>query len=223
MENAAQIWCIIATSFIVYFIISDVFKILKIQNIEKALLTSKGLLLINLKHLSGVILFGVITYLLLPKYSFLIKSFEIPDLKILISFIIIIIGSGILAFKAVKKKLKDHTQISQYKNNQGWKYFIIRVVFLLAYEFFFRGVIFFTFLENNGLIIAIVITTLLYVLIHIFDSKQEILGAIPFGIVLCLFSYFTNSIWMAFLIHITLSAVYEFSMFTHLTFKTKQS
>jgi len=63
----------------------------------------------------------------------------------------------------------------------------------------------------------------LYVLIHIFDSKAEILGAIPFGIVLCLFSYFTNNIWAAFIIHSTLSGVYEVSMFNHLTLKTHKS
>ena len=100
-------------------------------------------------------------------------------------------------------------------------YFVIRLLFLLGYEFFFRGVLFFTLLEWNGLDVAIIITTLLYMLIHIFDTKGEFFGALPFGIILCLFSYFTNTIWAAFLIHITLSGVYEFSIFKHLTLKAK--
>jgi len=123
----------------------------------------------------------------------------------------------------VKKNLKNKAEISQYSHNQGWIYFIIRIVFLISYEFFFRGVLLFFFIENNGLILAIIISTSLYVLIHIFDTKAEILGAIPFGIVLCLFSYFTNNIWAAFIIHGTLSGVYEVSMFNHLTLKTNKS
>ena len=223
MDNTFQLWFLIALSFIVYFLISYVFKILKTQNIESALLTSRGMLLINLKHVSGIILFGLIPYLLISEYRFLINPFIIPEFNILLSCIVIVFISVVIAFNSVKKKLNNINDLSQYGFNQGWIYFTIRIVFLLCYEFFFRGVLFFSLLEVNGVVAAIVITTLLYVLIHIFDSKQEIIGAIPFGIILCLFSYITNSIWSAFLIHISLSAVYEFSMFKHLTLKPKMS
>ncbi|RLD27040.1 MAG: hypothetical protein DRI75_10445 [Bacteroidetes bacterium] len=223
MENPTQTYYLIAVSFIVYFIISYAYKNLKIQNIEEALLIKKGLILINLKHVLGIILFGVIFYLITPEYRYLITTFEIPELNILLLILVVIFISGLLAFKSVKKNLKNKTERSQYDHTQGWKYFLIRVVFLFAYEFFFRGVLLFTLIETNGLLTAIIICTSLYVLIHIFDSKAEILGAIPFGIVLCLFSYFTNNIWAAFIIHITLSGVYEVSMFKYLTLKTNKS
>lgn len=223
MGFTTHIWYLIINSFAVYFIICYVFKKLKIQNIEGALLTKGGLQLINLKHVTGILLFGVLFFLAIPESRFLIISFEIPELKTVFSFVLIVIISAVLSFKSVKNKLKNNNEKSPYKLNQAWIYFIVRVVFLLSYEFFFRGVLFFSVLEVSGLIIAIVCNTLLYVLIHIFDSKQEILGAIPFGIVLCLLSYNTNTIWMAFLIHTTLSVVYEFSMFKHLTFKSKVS
>lgn len=223
MENTSQLYYLITISFIVYFIISYAYKILKIQNVEEALLTSRGLLLINLKHILGILLFGLIFYLITPEYRFLINSFEIPNLNILLLLLGVVFISALLAFTLVKKNLKNKAEISQYSHNQGWTYFIIRIVFLISYEFFFRGVLLFFFIENNGLILAIIISTSLYVLIHIFDSKAEILGAIPFGIVLCLFSYFTNNIWAAFIIHSTLSGVYEVSMFNHLTLKTHKS
>lgn len=223
MINLTQIYYLIAASFIIYFIISYAYKILKIQNVEEALLTSRGLLLINLKHILGILLFGLIFYLITPEYRFLINSFEIPNLNILLLLLGVVFISALLAFTLVKKNLKNKAKISQYSHNQGWTYFIIRIVFLISYEFFFRGVLLFFFIENNGLILAIIISTSLYVLIHIFDSKAEILGAIPFGIVLCLFSYFTNNIWAAFIIHGTLSGVYEVSMFNHLTLKTHKS
>lgn len=223
MGNTSQLYYLITISFIVYFIISYAYKILKIQNVEEALLTSRGLLLINLKHILGILLFGLIFYLITPEYRFLINSFEIPNLNILLLVLGVVFISALLAFTLVKKNLKNKVEISQYSHNQGWIYFIIRIVFLISYEFFFRGVLLFFFIENNGLILAIIISTSLYVLIHIFDTKAEILGAIPFGIVLCLFSYFTNNIWAAFIIHGTLSGVYEVSMFNHLTLKTNKS
>jgi membrane protease YdiL (CAAX protease family) len=223
MENATQVYYLIAASFIVYFIISYAYKILKIQNIEGALLTKKGLLLINIKHVFGIILFGVIYYLIIPEYKFLIVNFETPKLNTFFLFLAVVLISAILASTSVKKKLKSKTEISQYNSNQGWIYFIIRFVFLLSYEFFFRGILLFTLIETSGLFIAIIISTILYVLIHAFDSRAEILGAIPFGIILCLFSYYTNSIWAAFFIHITLSGVFEVSMFNHLTLKTYKS
>ncbi len=223
MINLTQIYYLIAASFIIYFIISYAYKIFKIQNVEEALLTSRGLLLINLKHILGILLFGLIFYLITPEYRFLINSFEIPNLNILLLLLGVVFISALLAFTLVKKNLKNKAEISQYNHNQGWIYFIIRIVFLISYEFFFRGVLLFFFIENNGLILAIIISTSLYVLIHIFDTKAEILGAIPFGIVLCLFSYFTNNIWAAFIIHGTLSGVYEVSMFNHLTLKTHKS
>ena len=223
MINLTQIYYLIAASFIIYFIISYAYKIFKIQNVEEALLTSRGLLLINLKHILGILLFGLIFYLITPEYRFLINSFEIPNLNILLLLLGVVFISALLAFTLVKKNLKNKAEISQYSHNQGWIYFIIRIVFLISYEFFFRGVLLFFFIEINGLILAIIISTSLYVLIHIFDTKAEILGAIPFGIVLCLFSYFTNNIWAAFIIHSTLSGVYEVSMFNHLTLKTNKS
>jgi len=223
MENTLQLYYLISISFIVYFIISYVYKILKFQNIQGALLTTNGLLLINLKHILGILLFGILFYLLVPKYRFLICKFEIPEFTTLILFITVVCISGLLAFNAFKKNIKNIDEVSQYRIEQGWVYFTIRILFLFSYEFFFRGVLFFFFLEFNGLIIAILISTTLYVLIHIFDSKKEIFGTIPFGIVLCLFTYFTNNIWIAFIVHVTLSAVYEFSMFKHLTLKSKKS
>jgi len=223
MINLTQIYYLIAASFIIYFIISYAYKVLKIQNVEGALITKGGLLLINLKHLLGILLFGLIFYLITPEYRFLINSFEIPKLNLSLLLILVVLVSALLAFTLVKKNLKNKAEISQYSHNQGWIYFIIRIVFLISYEFFFRGVLLFFFIENNGLILAIIISTSLYVLIHIFDTKAEILGAIPFGIVLCLFSYFTNNIWAVFIIHGTLSGVYEVSMFNRLTLKTHKS
>ena len=221
MENAIQLYYLISLSFIVYFIISYVSKILKVQNVATAISTKNGLSLINIKHILGIILFGIIFFLLVPNYRSLLVIQEFPGLILLLLFLVTVFISALLASNSAKDKIIAQTETIHYTINDKSFYFIIRIVFLFSYEFFFRGVLFFSLLELNGLFIAITITTLLYVLIHVFDAKKEIIGAIPFGIILCLFSYYTHSIWIAFLIHMTLSVVYELSILKPLSHKIK--
>ena len=219
METTINFNFVIAAGFIVYFIISFAYKILKIRNIEEGLLTSSGLLLINLKHTLGIVLFGLLFFFIAPEFRYLINTFKQPEWYVVILSLLVLVLSGLLAYKSVQKRIKEKTEKSAYSFHQVWNYFPIRMIFLFSYEFFFRGVIFFSLLQFFDLYLSIFITTILYVGIHCFDSKAEILGAIPFGILLCFFSYATNSIWIAFIIHMTLSGVYEFNMFKHLTLK----
>ncbi len=223
MGKAVQIYYLIAACFTVYFIVSYAYRIFKIRNIEEALQTKNGLLLLNLKHCLGIILFGFLFYFIIPEYRFLIFFFEIPSLTTLLLFISVVFISAFLAHNSAKNNLKNISWKSENSIKYGWLYFTIRTAFLFSYEFFFRGVLFFSLLEVNEIMIAILVSTSLYILIHAFDSRTEIIGAIPFGIILCLFSYFTNSIWPAFIIHITLSGVYEVSMFNQLTLKVQKS
>jgi len=223
MVNTSHLYYLLATSFLIYFVISYIYKIVNVNNVEKSLMNEKGLLLINLRHILGIVLFGIMFFLLLPNYRGLMTTIEIPSLNILLLLSTVVIISAFISYYSAKKILKNKTEKSHYHTDQVWIYFIIRILFLLSYEFFFRGVLFFSILEVNNIIIAILVCTFLYVLIHAFDSRAEIIGAIPFGIILCLFSYFTNSIWPAFIIHITLSGVYEISIFNQLTRKTLKS
>ena len=223
METTTNLNYVIATCFIVYFIISYAYKILKIRNIEEALLISPGLLLINLKHTIGIVVFGLLFFLIAPEFRYLITTFQQPEWYVVILSIAVLSLSALLAYKSVQNKIKEKTERSPINFIQIWKYFPIRILFLFSYEFFFRGVIFFSLLQFFDLYISIFITTILYVLIHSFDTKVEILGAIPFGILLCYLSYITNSIWIAFIIHTTLSGVYELKMFKYLTLKTTKS
>lgn len=223
MENNQHIMYLIAAGFIIYFIISYVFKKLNLINLEGALKSSNGFLLINLKHFLGILLFGVIFYIAIPEFRPLIAVPEIPELRVLLLFFLVVFISGFLANKTVKKRLSEMTNTSQYGLDEAFYYFALRFAFLFAYEFFFRGVLFFSILKYYDLLTAFLISTLLYVLIHIFDSKKEILGAIPFGIVLCAFTYFTKSIWIAFIIHVTLSGIYEASLFYQLSLKKQIS
>ncbi|SFZ93683.1 CAAX protease self-immunity [Flaviramulus basaltis] len=218
MSTSVIIWVLISVSFTTYFIVSMIYKKMGINNLQTALMVSNGLRLLNLKHILGIVLFGILFYIIIPELRFLVDSVIIPKLHILFIFFGIIFLCVFLSKHSANKYQHENTFKSHYNFSNAWVYFIIRFAFLLCYEFFFRGVLLFKFLESTSLPIAIVYGTLLYVLIHIFDSRKEIIGAIPFGVVLYLFTYLTNSIWYAFFIHLSLSAVYEISVFYCLTF-----
>ncbi len=223
MKTATNLYYVIAACFIVYFIISYAYKVLKVRNLEEALQTRLGLLLINLKHVIGIILFGLLFFFIAPEYRYLVGSIQISSWVIIVLSVLILLTSGILSFNSAQKKIKTLTRLSDYEFKTAWWYFPIRVTFLFSYEFFFRGLIFFSLLQLFNLWIAVLLTTLLYVVIHGFDTRNEIIGAIPFGIALCLFSYYSNSIWIAFVIHAALSGAYEWSIYKHLTLKKRTS
>ncbi|MBI5914899.1 MAG: CPBP family intramembrane metalloprotease [Bacteroidetes bacterium] len=76
--------------------------------------------------------------------------------------------------------------------------------YLLAYEFLFRGFLFFSCYEEMGLPLAITINVSLYVLVHVAKGWKEVVGAVPLGIVLCLLTLKTGTIWIAFLVHVAM-------------------
>ena len=222
MNSLHVIWTITGIIFITYFIISLVYKKLGVNNLENALVVANGLRFINLKHIIGIVLFGIFPYTMMPELRYLINTIEIPKLHVLIPFLIVFFLSAFVANLSIKKHINiEKTYAHHYSFSDAWSYFIIRFLFLLCYEFFFRGVLLFMFLDHVTITLAILCNVILYMLIHAFDSKKEILGTVPFGIILCLLTYFTNSIWYAFLVHLSLSAVYEISIFYYSTLKNK--
>lgn len=220
MLSSLYIWVLIAISFTTFFLISWVYKRIGISNLQKALLFTNGLRLLNLKHVLGIVFFGILFYTIFPDLRYLVNTVEIPRLPILLLFFVLVFVCSYLSYVIFKKNEFENIGSSQYNLSDAGIYFVIRITFLLCYEFFFRGVLFFTFLENNSLFLAFTYSTLLYVIIHLFDSKKELLGTVPFGIVLCFFTYVTGSIWCAFLLHLTLSAIYEMAVFYCQTLKT---
>lgn len=88
------------------------------------------------------------------------------------------------------------------------------VLYLLAYEYMFRGWLFFTCLETLGPELAIVINVSLYSLVHMPKGFNETVGAIPLGALLCWLTLQTGTIWIAFLVHSIMALSNEwFSMY----------
>ncbi len=84
-------------------------------------------------------------------------------------------------------------------NSLGW------FAYLLAYEYLFRGLLLFPVYEAYGLWTAISVNIALYSLAHLYKGAGETLGAIPFGLLLCLVTLYTGTILLSFLLHLALA------------------
>ena len=223
MKENETFWILVASSFLVYFILAYLLKQLSIINLEGAIKRIKGIQILNARHLAGIFLFGLLFYWAFPETRVFLNWIEYNNSIFLILLGVLILGSALLANNAYRSRTYDFKNNIRANPYQAWGYFVLRLSFLFSYEFFFRGILFLGLLPSVNLIYALLINTTLYVIIHLFDAKKEVLGAIPFGIVMCLCVYYTDSIWPAFLMHATLSLTYEVSLFKNIVFNIKRS
>lgn len=77
--------------------------------------------------------------------------------------------------------------------------------YLLAYEFLFRGYLLFTCFDEMGKWLAITVNVALYALVHVPKGWKETVGAVPLGLVLCLLTLQTGTIWIAFGVHVAMA------------------
>jgi membrane protease YdiL (CAAX protease family) len=88
------------------------------------------------------------------------------------------------------------------------------IAYLFAYEMLFRGFLLFSSLEIMGYWPAILLNTGIYSLVHYPKGLKETIGAVPFGIILCILSVKTGSFLTAFLVHSVLALSNEwFSLY----------
>ena len=124
------------------------------------------------------------------------------DSKYTIILALILIPLGALNAKG-KSHLTQYPQVRMTRWNKVE--YITNILswglYLLSYEFLFRGVLFLGLIPFTGLYIAIGINTVLYALAHLYKGKKETLGSIPLGIILCYITWKTGTIWTAFAIH----------------------
>jgi len=75
------------------------------------------------------------------------------------------------------------------------------IAYLLAYEFFFRGVLLYSSLSLLGTWPAIAINIAIYGFAHMYKGAGEAFGAMPLGVVFCLLTLITGNIWGVMLLH----------------------
>ena len=94
------------------------------------------------------------------------------------------------------------------KNFLGW------IIYLIAYEFMFRGLLLFGLQEFFGVWPSIMLSTLIYSVSHIPKGKNETLATIPFGIILGYLTIVTGTIWLAFFVHLIFASSNDYFAFS---------
>ena len=75
-------------------------------------------------------------------------------------------------------------------------------LYLIGYEYFFRGFFLYSMVDAFGTWPAIMITTAVYVAVHLPKNAAECLGCIPMGIVFAAITLYTDSVLAAIGVHV---------------------
>ncbi|MCB0664336.1 MAG: CPBP family intramembrane metalloprotease [Saprospiraceae bacterium] len=100
------------------------------------------------------------------------------------------------------------------------------IIYLLGYEYAFRGILLFACLASMPAETAVIINVLIYSLFHFQKGAKEAVGSIPFGILICYLVIESHSIWPAVFLHIVLALSNEwFSIYFNpkISIKTSQA
>jgi membrane protease YdiL (CAAX protease family) len=164
-----------------------------------------------------LIIFWGLTILILVNSYF----YSHPELSFTpkISFVNIIISMAVIGFAyfqytttrvsedsamVLKEKLKD---IYYYlpKNDKELKWFLLLSISAgICEEIIFRLFMFEFLNETTHLIIAFVLTNLIFSLTHIGSGKKNLSSSFILGLLFSVIYYFTNNIWIAIILHISI-------------------
>lgn len=165
---------------------------------------------VSVSRLILFLLAGVVPALLIPSVSGqgLAEyglSFQRPVASLL--WTAALSASAVVAVAAGKNP--DTGQYPQYRI-QEWSRGVIVLnvltwaLYLFAYELSFRGFMLQALLPY-GAVTAITVNAALYVALHMPKGLREALAALPYGIVLCVVTLSTGTIWPAFVSHCALA------------------
>ena len=104
---------------------------------------------------------------------------------------------------------KNWTRSLVLKNCLGWS------AYLLGYEFLFRGVLLFPLVDAIGVWPAVAINTAMCSATHIPKGLDETICAVFLGVVLCLITLMTGTLWVAIFVHIIIALTNSFSSIYH--------
>ncbi len=130
----------------------------------------------------------------------------VGGLLITICFSCIAIGVNFF-YASAKNNIKIYPNIRQSLWTPGLLLAntVSLMVYLTAYEWLFRSFLFFGCLSVYPMWFAILINVIVYAGAHLHQGPRETILSVPFGIILCLISWFTGTFLTAAIIHIALS------------------
>lgn len=211
-----------STSFLTYLICFVAFILLlmaefyakarKSRTLYDILSSSHEISILNHKLICGIIITGsAAVYWFLSTGNINFLAFKVNDWALL--FILASTAAMFIGYASAKKIFPANSSSAHVPSLYFTAtYLLLRALFLIAYEIFFRGVLLFSILIEVGEMNAIAVNVLLYMLLHSFSNRKELIGTIPFGLLLCVMTLLYQSIWPAVIIHLCLALGHEITL-----------
>ncbi|MBD3414496.1 MAG: CPBP family intramembrane metalloprotease [Candidatus Aminicenantes bacterium] len=199
------------SAYLLYFMISRSQPFLN-RFISSLKAPKTNILWVLLQRGSGIVLYGIIPALLIW-IGFSLNPFDyglslthfFPSLYWTLGLSAVIIP---LSFRNARSR--SHQQTSPQIRTREWSAGLVFlsagswILYLFAYEWLLRGLLFFSCLREFGLWPAVVINIILYAVFHLHKNLKEILGSFLLGFVFCMVAFQTKTIWAAFFTHTVL-------------------
>ena len=171
---------------------------------------------IHFKRLTGVFFYGIV-----PLIVVLAQGIDFQDIGWKLEFsqetILWSLGLGSLVTLINFFAARTEDNLAMYPMVRAKKWTpslfltsgLTWAAYLIAYEFLFRSYLLFSCEAEMGMWLAITLNISFYVLLHIPKGLKETLGCIPLGLVLCLLTLKTGTIWIAVFVHVALGLTNE--------------
>jgi membrane protease YdiL (CAAX protease family) len=135
-------------------------------------------------------------------------TFDTPGIVlaalILIFIVLQIVTSKVSTIEkaeSILKKMKDfYHYLPKSKREFIW-FNILSLSAGLCEEVIFRLFMFSYLLEYSNLVVAFILTNVIFALTHIGSGRQNIIGAFILGLVFTAIYYFSNNIWLSIILH----------------------
>ncbi|HPE76163.1 MAG TPA: CPBP family intramembrane metalloprotease [Draconibacterium sp.] len=138
-------------------------------------------------------------------FNHLISNYQIIFLLILIIAAILFVNQKInRQNNSLQVELTDWTMSLFLINAFGW------VIYLLGYEFLFRGILLFECYSSFGFWPAIAINIAIYSAIHMVNGKEQTIGALIFGGIASYLTLTKGTILIPIFMHISLSVFSDY-------------
>ena len=162
--------------------------------------------------IAGIFFLGIGGSVLFAKRNIDSKIIDLSlndyDLLVWILMALAIILGSLTAFKKITVTNNFNHSLPR---SFPLSFLLIRTLFLIVYEFFFRCAVLFIMIEDIGVLAAIIANLVLYVAVHWFDKKERY-GSLLMGVALCCLTIYYNSIWPAIIIHLSLALSHEITL-----------
>lgn len=175
---------------------------------EKGVFAQNGGKLLGL-HIAGILWLGLVPLIWLNPLAGQVFGNKNPEWIIMLLFCFVFCLMVLITILQAKG-IPAPAQINRaFTDSFYGRYFLLRSLFLISYELFFRGYLFFLCIDKLGIAMAIAINSLLTVLLHIFSKRKIMWACVPFSVISCWLNMQAHAVWPSILLHLAVSFCYE--------------